>query len=238
MNFYFAIFFSFLKKNYLLLLIMLLNFSIVGLNIYSIFFQVEDSPVTPQVLLQDQMQEVIEEKEDTPKDTSLETYYIDIKGSIKKPGVYEMDANSIVNDCIKKAGGLLNNADTTTINLSKKVSAEMVIYIPKKAEVVKSTTNTTVTKDTSIQNNAAIDMEDKTPSTPKNEDTSALSTKVNINTAPIEELTKLSGIGESKAQSIISYRNQHGNFKTIEEIKNISGIGDSLFEKIKDNITV
>ena len=61
---------------------------------------------------------------------------------------------------------------------------------------------------------------------------------VNINTASIDELMTLSGIGESKAKSIIEYRSTNGKFNTIEDIKNISGIGDALFNKIKDNITV
>ena len=62
--------------------------------------------------------------------------------------------------------------------------------------------------------------------------------KININKADITQLTTLTGIGESKAQSIIEYRNNNGSFKTIEDILNVSGIGDTLFAKIKDNITV
>lgn len=157
------------------------------------------------------------------------------KGYVKKPGVYEVSKTSIVNDCLKLAGGLLKNADTTTINLSKPVSAAMVIYVPKKNEVIKSTTDKTTTTTTEIPNNAAIPDNSNTSS-----DTSSatLNLKINLNTASKEELTKLSGIGEAKAQDIIDYRNTNGSFKTIEEIKNISGIGDALFAKIKDNITI
>ena len=64
------------------------------------------------------------------------------------------------------------------------------------------------------------------------------SSKISINNATVEELTSLSGIGESKARSIIEYRNEHGLFSSIEEILNVSGIGEALFEKIKDNITI
>jgi competence protein ComEA len=64
------------------------------------------------------------------------------------------------------------------------------------------------------------------------------SVKVNINNASVEELMSLSGIGESKANAIVTYRENNGNFKGIEEIKNVSGIGDSLFENIKDDITI
>ena len=61
---------------------------------------------------------------------------------------------------------------------------------------------------------------------------------ISINTASVEELQKLSGVGESKAQAIVEYREQNGNFNSIDDIKNVSGIGDALFEKIKDYITV
>ena len=63
-------------------------------------------------------------------------------------------------------------------------------------------------------------------------------TKISLNHATKEELLTLTGIGESKANLIIEYRNQNGGFKTIEEIKNVKGIGDKMFEKIKDNITI
>ena len=62
--------------------------------------------------------------------------------------------------------------------------------------------------------------------------------RININTADINKLTELDGIGESKAKTIIEYRTTNGLFKNIEDIKNISGIGESLYNKIKDKITV
>jgi competence protein ComEA len=61
---------------------------------------------------------------------------------------------------------------------------------------------------------------------------------VNINTASLSELMTLSGIGESKAKNIISYRTENGDFKKVEDIKKVSGIGDSLYAKIKDNISI
>ena len=61
---------------------------------------------------------------------------------------------------------------------------------------------------------------------------------ININTSTKEQLQTLNGIGESKANSIIDYRTQNGPFKTIEDIKNVSGISETLYDKIKDFITV
>lgn len=235
MNFYFDLVKSFLQKYFLLIIMFLLSLTSLGFSLYNTYYlsnQYSKETVTlPDNHLEESSKEQTKESESIPE----EKYYVDIKGYVKKPGVYEVSKTSIVNDCLKLAGGLLKNADTTTINLSKPVSAAMVIYVPKKNEVIKSTTDKTTTTTTEIPNNAAIPDNSNTSS-----DTSSatLNLKINLNTASKEELTKLSGIGEAKAQDIIDYRNTNGSFKTIEEIKNISGIGDALFAKIKDNITI
>lgn len=235
MNFYFDLVKSFGKKYFLLIIMFLLSLTSLGFSLYNTYYltnQYSKETVTqPDNPLEESSKEETKELESIPE----EKYYVDIKGYVKKPGVYEVSKASIVNDCLKLAGGLLKNADTTTINLSKPVSAAMVIYVPKKNEVIKSTTDKTTTTTTEIPNNAAIPDNSNTSS-----DTSSatLNLKINLNTASKEELTKLSGIGEAKAQDIIDYRNTNGSFKTIEEIKNISGIGDALFAKIKDNISV
>ncbi len=235
MNFYFGLVKSFGKKYFLLIIMFLLSLTSLGFSLYNTYYltnQYSKETVTqPDNSLEESSKEETKELESIPE----EKYYVDIKGYVKKPGVYEVSKTSIVNDCLKLAGGLLKNADTTTINLSKPVSAAMVIYVPKKNEVIKSTTDKTTTTTTEIPNNAAIPDNSNTSS-----DTSSttLNIKINLNTASKEELTKLRGIGEAKAQDIIDYRNTNGSFKTIEEIKNISGIGDALFAKIKDNIRV
>lgn len=170
----------------------------------------------------------------TEKTTTInkEKKYIDIKGSVKKPGVYEFKENDRVIDAIELAGGLKPNANTNNINLSKKLESEMVIYIYSNKEIqngTKALNCDTVCNTEVIEINNCIEKD-------TNETNST--NKVNINTASLEELQTLSGIGESKAKNIIEYRTTNGNFKNIEEIKNISGIGDALYEKIKDKITV
>lgn len=166
---------------------------------------------------------------------------VEIKGAINNPGVYELENNSRVVDLINVAGGLTENADTSLINLSKKITDEMVVIIYTREEIENYNNSKIKTEYVYIEvpscpdkvNEACI--EDYQEETNNNEETNKL---ININTASINELTTLSGIGESKAKLIIEYREQNGNFKEINEIINVKGIGESLLEKIKDNITI
>ena len=158
----------------------------------------------------------------------------DIKGEVITPGIYTLKVNSRVIDVINMAGGLTENADTSVLNLSKKIEDELVIIVYSKQEVIDFKKTKEIEKQVeekcknsneTLINGACIEIEEKT------------STKVNINTASKEELMTLSGIGESKAEDIIKYREKE-QFVSIEDIKKVSGIGDSLFAKIKENITV
>ena len=169
------------------------------------------------------------------KKENIENYKVDIKGEILTPGIYTLKSNSREIDVIEMSGGLTENADTSVINLSKKITDEMVIIIYSKSEVkdfekTKETEKIVQEKcikkdENALKNDACITDSVKT------------SGKVSINTATKEELMSLTGIGDSKAEDIIKYREENGLFKTIEDIKNVSGIGDSLFAKIKENIT-
>ena len=178
-------------------------------------------------------------KEDTLNQKENKKYMVDIKGEVQTPGIYELESSSRVIDVINEAGGLTENADTTVINLSKKISDEMVIIIYSKWQVEhwKETKEQgkylqeqcISQKEEQAKNDACIDdTEENTNSTPS---------IININTSTKEELMTLTGIGESKAEAIISYREKTA-FTKIEDIKNVSGIGDSIYEDIKNNITV
>lgn len=182
-------------------------------------------------------------------------FFVEIKGAVKKPGVYEASNNEIINDIIKKADGLLNTAYIDNINLAKKVTSEMVIYIFSKNEY-KAANTKTIVKVKEVCSSKGFDISsctDKKESvivpTENNDNTNEQSVKeedknsnevkiININTATLNELMTISGIGSSKANEIINYRNTKGSFKSIDEIKNVKGIGDSIFEKIKNYITV
>lgn len=146
-----------------------------------------------------------------------EKILVDIKGEIKKPGVYELDKGSIVEDLIKLAGGITDKGTLDTINRAQELKKNEAILIPNKDEL----------KETKAFNNTSIK---------SNIDNSSENELININTADSDELNKINGIGKSKAEAIIKYREENGGFKSIEEIKNVSGIGEATFEKIKSSI--
>ncbi len=193
---------------------------------------------------EEEFDEPVIEKEKNVKTKVKEetTIKVDLKGEVNAIGVYEMKTNERISDLINKAGGLTKNADTSLINLSKKLEDQMVIIIYSKTEVNKMKNQNKEEKitcpevnDGCITTEKAETLLDKS-STSK--ETKTTSSQININTATEEELQTLSGIGESRAKAIIEYRNQKGKFEKIEDIKNVSGIGDALYEKIKSNITV
>ncbi|MBQ8193321.1 MAG: helix-hairpin-helix domain-containing protein [Bacilli bacterium] len=173
-------------------------------------------------------EEVTEITGKTEEKENIEKIVVDIKGMVANPGVYEVDSTSRINDVIALAGGLIEGADTSMINLAKIVEDEMTIIIYSSKEVLEKYKEEVCICDCPlITNDACIE-----------EQESSNNEIININTATTEELTKITGIGEAKAKSIIEYRDQNGKFNNIEEIKNVPGIGDSIFEKIKDYITV
>lgn len=227
MDFYFALIFDYLKKNILTFIVIILSVLnlIIGLN-----FKKLDSTSNDIEKTLSNSEELISNNLEEPKVTEAkETIRVDVKGMVKKAGVYELAKNSIVNDAIKKAGGLTSKADTTNVNLSKSLTNEMVIYIPKKEEVTKSTVN-----DALVDKSNSVGFIDNESSN----ETTNTTTKVNINTATLKDLITLNGIGESKAQAILEYRTKNGNFKTLEDLKKVSGIGEAAYEKIKDNICI
>lgn len=184
------------------------------------------------------------------EDIINKTIFVDIKGAVNKPGVYELNENSRVIDVIKMAGGLNKNADTSTINLSRKLTDGNVIIVYtkdkineiKKQEVVieyieKECNCPDIDNSACIKSDDIVDGKDL-PDTNTSDDYKKENTKVSINTATIEELMTIKGIGEAKAQDIIKYRSENGKFKSIDELTNIKGIGNALLDKIKEYITL
>ena len=182
-------------------------------------------------------QVVINEVEKVEVDLKDDLVYVDIKGAVKKPGVYKINSDKKIIDVITIAGGLMENANTDNINLSKKVTDEMVIIIYTNEEVKNSNIVDTVIKVIdkecvcpNIQNDGCINTE-------INDSITNVNKTININTATLEELMSINGLGEAKAKAIIKYREENGYFKIIDDLLNVSGIGEALFEKIKEYIT-
>lgn len=177
------------------------------------------------------------------KEEKVKTVKVDIKGEVLNPYVYELAINSRIIDVINKAGGLKEEADTTYINLSKKIKDEMVIIIYSKKEIEEYKKDKEQPKYIYIEKDCECpDEMNEACIVKKTEDKEEINTETNalisLNKAKLDELQTLPGIGKSKAENIIKYREENGSFKTIEDLKNVTGIGDSIFEKIKDQITI
>ena len=153
--------------------------------------------------------------------------YVDIKGAILNPGVYELEINTRVIDIINKAGGLLENANTKNINLAYSLNDQDVIIIPTFEEVEKEIIP-------SLDNDATIKKENNI----NNKNNSNEDIILDLNTCTLEELANVPGIGNKKAEEIIKYRDTNNGFKNVEELKEKNGIGDKTFEKIKSYFKV
>ena len=156
--------------------------------------------------------EVKEEKEE-PVEQELIT--VDVKGAVKSPGIYDLPVGSRVNDAVQKAGGLIEQADSKSLNLAQKVSDEALVYVPTKGE-----------------ESASEKTGSGAPSSTSKEK------KVNLNKASLEELKQVKGLGGKRAQDIIDHRESNGKFKSVDELKKVSGIGTKTIEKLKDYVTV
>ena len=151
------------------------------------------------------------------KTTVSTVIYVDVKGEIHHPGVYQMKAENRVKDLIEAAGGFTPLADDQKLNLAQLLEDQMVIVVPKKGEEVNSELA-------------------QAPTSQKKE--VGKEGKVNINTATVEELKTLKGIGEKKAEAIIEYRKQNGSFKNKEELMKVRGIGKKLYESFQERVIV
>ena len=136
------------------------------------------------------------------------TIVVDVQGAVNKPGVYHLKERTIVLDALQMAGGTKNDADLKQINQAKRLKDQMQIYVPNKTEK-RSTGSGSAEKEA-----------------------------VNINTATVDDFKKVTGVGPKKAEKIIAFREQHGDFKDLNDLKKVSGFGEKTIEKLKDQLTV
>lgn len=146
---------------------------------------------------------------------------VDVKGAVKSPGIFTAQAGDRVIDLISSAGSFTEKADKDRINFAQIIEDQMVIYVPEIGEEDKGNLE-------NIQVGTSGDAVTKGTS----------GGLVNLNTATQEDLQTLTGIGPSKANAILEYRETVGKFKEIDELKQVTGIGDKTFERLRDSISV
>ena len=163
-------------------------------------------------------------QENPPSEESpADTVYVYVCGAVNAPGVYELPEGARVFEAVERAGGISAEGAPELVNQAKMVEDGERIYIPTREEAQRLDAGEGEAWDLLSGAEGGNGQESK---------------KININTAGMDELMTLAGIGEAKAQSIISYREENGGFSSIEEIMEIEGIKEGVFDKIKDDITI
>ena len=159
--------------------------------------------------------DIKEGKSDSEKEKSTENIFVYVCGAVQKPGVYELLPGQRICDVIAAAGGLSEQAAGDSLNQAEVLSDGQMLRVLTTEEAAAATVQ---------------------PGQETAE--SSRDGRVDINTADASALMSLPGIGQSKADAIIAYRNEHGAFKAPEELMNISGIKEGVYQKIKDSIKV
>jgi len=249
---------KFLKCYYQEMLLILILLLIMGMYVIGglYYFYHEDDVIIEEQIIQN---EIEVENSNIEKEQLSHKKFVDLKGAVSVPGVYEVSDETIINDVIVLAGGFTKNAYTKNINLSQKLRDETVIYVytnyeysllSKKDEPKEVIACVCPEPDLSACLNSGSSViengESSAVQVPKEENISPDETVpevpeeklININTASKEMLMTLKGIGEAKAQKIIEYREINGNFLVIEDIKKVSGISENIYENIKEAITI
>ncbi|MEH2999956.1 helix-hairpin-helix domain-containing protein [Bacillus pumilus] len=175
-----------------------------------------ESSREPSVLKEDKDIQVTLEDKQEKTDNESSPIFVEVKGAVKKPGVYTFQFDARVEEAIRRAGGFTSKADTIEINQAAKLEDSMMIYVRKQGEAERQTQI------------AATDA-------PSGKEKSQ---GVNVNQADAAELQTINGIGPAKAEAIITYREEHGEFQQIEDLRNISGFGEKTIERLKSELTV
>lgn len=224
-----------MKKINKKIVVYIIIISVIALIIYEIAIKKENLIENITDINTIEISEENETKEQEKVDITKKIM-VYITGEVKNPGTYELVESSRIKDVIEEAGGLKETADITDINLATILQDEDKITIPSKEENKQEKQNTE--KIQSNKQSKTTEKSQNTTSISTNATGKNQNTKVNINTATQTELETLPGIGPSIASKIVSYRKENGKFKSIEEIKKVSGIGESKYANIKGLIKV
>lgn len=164
------------------------------------------------------------------------TIYVDVDGAVLQPGVYSLPDNARVFDAVDAAGGLLPEACSEILNQAEHVSDGQKLYIMTKEEWEAQKELGGSQEWTGTQEGTGKQGQNGTQGTQNQaEQDDGL---VDLNQATESELCTLPGIGQTRAQAIIAYREASGGFRSIDEIQNVSGIKSGTYEKIKNKIKV
>ena len=222
-----------MKKKYFFIVVIILFFVVSGVFYFlqekkekeqeelpsSIFSQIEQEEITSD--MDENFIEDNTEIKELSSEEIIEYIFVHVCGAVQTAGVYQLQENDRLYMAIELAGGFTEEAAKEYHNLARIVEDGERIYILTKEELTQ------------------LSMKEQIEGELKNkEEIQKTNQIVNLNTANVEELMTLSGIGESKAKSIIEYRMKVGKFKSIEELMNISGIGEAMFEKVKNKVTI
>ncbi len=166
-------------------------------------------------------EETLDANETSEEESSTSLFVVHVDGAVLTPGVYRLEGEDLrLQDAVDAAGGLLDEADTTSVNLASLIEDGTKIYIPYEGEELDATTVSSTQSSTSTS------------------DASSSSELININTATAEELDELPGVGPSTAAAIIQDREENGPFTSIEDIMRVSGIGEKKYAKMEAYICV
>jgi competence protein ComEA len=150
---------------------------------------------------------------------SPQTIVVDVAGWVRRPGVYEFGAGDRVIDAILRAGGARPGADLTSLNLAAILTDAEQILVGRRAGGMGPPSGTSVGSEGTGATDGATDV-------------------VDLNTATLDQLESLSGIGEVLAQRIIDYREEHGPFRSIDDLLDVSGIGEQRLADLRPHVTV
>lgn len=207
-----------LVKKYKIILIIIL---MLTANICIVYYQDHKAKEEAILLIEEPILVKTEESNEKPMETIVDKEVpVYICGAVQHPGVYFIKQPVILQTVLEMAGGGLEEADLTAINLARALSPHEKIYVPKIGEEIDKFAH-------SYENSSEIGSSE-----------SGTSTLININQADLETLKGLPGIGEVKARQIIDYRKAQGPFKTKDEIQNVSGIGEKTYLLIEQMITI
>ncbi|AXF54663.1 helix-hairpin-helix domain-containing protein [Salicibibacter kimchii] len=174
----------------------------------------EDELQEDAFLFEEDAEELEKTETEEVEEETMEVF-VDVKGEVAHPGIYEMGPKRRVDDAIREAGGTTEKANENGINFAKKLEDEMVVYVPHEDEEDHEGWEESAT--------ASGDDEGET---------------VNINAADETTLQQLSGVGPVTAEAIVQYREENGNFQETSDIQNVSGIGEKTYQQLEDHIDV